>query len=857
MLFRALVLGHAGNNRLRTAVTVIAVALGVAIALAIDLANATAVASFASSVNVISSRVDLQVLGVGRGFSDRTILRVERIAGVEYAAPTIEDSLVVGAKPGEPFSGEILRVLGVDLLRPLPQDASTATTLPGEVAQQRDAPDPDELVNRHGALISQRVAAQLHLHRGSVLHALAGDRPVTLLVSGILPSGIAGLDSSVVFVDIATAQEIFEKIGLLDRIDLVVDPARLQSTSAAVRKVIPPGTRAIEPAVRTSEIKRMLQSFQLNLAALSYIALLVGAYLIYNTVAISVVQRRSEIGMLRALGATRGQVFRTFVGEGALFGVAGSAIGLLLGAVLAQFSVGAVSRTVDTLYVASHADHVVYDPLVLLKAFVVGVVLATLSAALPAIEAAATAPALAMREQGYEQRIPHFAPWAGLGGAAFLGAAWLLAKLPAVDGLPLFGYASGLAIIAGGSLFAPLAIVGLSRVAKALIGTRSPAGEIAAANLGAALRRNSVAIASLGVAIAMMVSVAILIGSFRTTVVAWADDTLKADLFVKPLGLSDASYDARFSPDVATKIARVPGVEAVDTFRAISVPFRGRITTLAVTDFSAIAQRNKLRFIDAPSAAQLEHDLPGSRDVMISEPFATRFDMQRGDRFTIDTPSGPVQFTVAGVYNDYSSDGGIFIVDVRTYRALFHDDSINSLAIYAKPGSDLSALRSRVIRAVLPLRIDAETTRELRSVVIAIFNRTFAITYALYIISITIAVLGVVSTLFALVLERRREIGLLRYLGLTTSAVQRMVYYEAGFIGLLGGVGGALVGIMLAFLLIFVINRQAFGWLIELHMPYDFLAEAIALVIVAAVVAGIYPARVAARIRTAEALRSE
>ena len=556
MLFRALVLGHAGANRLRTAVTVIAVALGVAIALAIDLANATAVASFASSVNVISSHVNLQVLGLARGFSDRTILRVERVPGVTYAAPTIEDSLVVGAKPGDPFSGEILRVLGVDLLRPLPQDAPSATTLPGEVAQQRDAPDPDQLVNHHGALISERIAAEFHLRRGSVLRALAGDRLVTLVVSGIMPAGVAGLDSSVVFVDIATAQEIFEKVGLLDRIDLVVDPAQLRAATAAVRAVIPPGTRAVEPAVRTGEIKRMLQSFQLNLEALSYIALLVGMYLIYNTVAISVVQRRFEIGTLRAVGATRGQIFRTFVGEGALFGVVGSALGVLLGSVLAQFSVGAVSRTVDTLYVASHADRVVYDPFVLCKAFAIGVVLATLSAAVPAVEAAATAPALAMREQGYEQRIPHFAPWAALAAAGCLVTAWLLAKLPAVDGIPLFGYASGLAIIAGGSLLAPIAIVGLSRIAKAAIGTRSPAGEIAAANLGAALRRNSVAIASLGVAIAMMVSVAILIGSFRTTVVAWADDTLKADLFVKPLGLADASYDARFSPDVAAKIAR-------------------------------------------------------------------------------------------------------------------------------------------------------------------------------------------------------------------------------------------------------------------------------------------------------------
>jgi putative ABC transport system permease protein len=197
------------------------------------------------------------------------------------------------------------------------------------------------------------------------------------------------------------------------------------------------------------------------------------------------------------------------------------------------------------------------------------------------------------------------------------------------------------------------------------------------------------------------------------------------------------------------------------------------------------------------------------------------------------------------------------LVDNRTFARLFHDDSVNSLAIYAVPGADLATLRTSVIRSVLPLRIDVQTTRELRALVISIFNRTFAITYALYIISIAIAVLGVVSTLFALVLERRREIGLLRYLGLTATEVRRMVFYEAAYIGGLGGLSGVAVGVLLALLLIYVINRQAFGWLIELHMPWDFLAEAIVLVVVAALVAGIYPAKIAARIRTAEAVRSE
>jgi putative ABC transport system permease protein len=713
------------------------------------------------------------------------------------------------------------------------------------------------LVNGHGAFISERIARKYGWSRGAVLRGLAGDRSVALHVAGVIPASVPGVDSSVVFVDIATAQEIFDKLGRLDRIDLIVDGARLPAITKAVAAVIPPGTRVIAPTVRTGEIQRMLSSFQLNLAALSYIALLVGMYLIYNTVAISVVARRPEIGTLRALGATKRGIFGAFVAEGALFGLSGSAAGLVVGALLAQLSVGAVSRTVDALYVASHADHVVFAPLVLLKAFLVGLVLSMLSALVPALDAAGTPPAVAMRSAGYERRPKGLATRLALVTALLLALAYVCTLFPAVDDIPLFGYASGLLIIFAGSLCTPLAIGAVSRAGVAVLSRRSAAGQLAAANLGASPVRNSVAVAALMIAIAMMVSIAILIGSFRTTVVAWADDTLKADLFVRPLGLQDASYDSRFSPTVAKTLARLPGVAAVDTFRGISIPFRGRITTLGAADFSTIAERNKLRFIAVTDTRALAQTLPGTTKVLVSDPFSTKFHLGRGDSFSLDTPAGTNTFTIAAIYSDYSTDAGIVLMDSRTFVRLYHDDSVNSIAIYAKPATDLARLRSDVVRSVLPLRVDAQTTRELRKLVLTIFNRTFAITYALYVISITIAVLGVVSTLFALVLERRREIGLLRYLGLRTRDVRMMVYYEAAFIGLLGGIMGVLVGMLLSLLLIFVINRQAFGWLIELNMPYDFLLEAIALVVVAAVIAGIYPAGVAARIRTAEAVRSE
>ncbi|MEA2665603.1 MAG: putative transport system permease protein, partial [Candidatus Eremiobacteraeota bacterium] len=493
-LFRALVLGPLRSNALRALVTLVAVALGVAIGLAIDLANATAVASFASSVNVISNHVNLQVLGVGRGFDERAIVRVQDIPGVTSAGPAIEDALTVGAVPGDPFSGEILRVLGVDLLRPLPGAARAAAASPGSVAPANA--DPSVVVSGHGAFVSARIAERFGWKQGAAVRALAGDREVTLRVAGVIPRGTSGIDSSVVFVDIATAQELFGKLGLLDRIDLEVEPSRLDAVQKQVAAVIPPGARAIRPKVRTDEISRMLQSFRLNLSALAYVALLVGMYLIYNTVAISVVQRRPEVGTVRALGATRGAVFRTFVAEGALVGVLGSLLGLGVGALLATLSVSAVSRTVDTMYVASHADRVAYDPLLFVKAFVLGVLASVAAAAFPALDAASTLPAITMRAQGYERRRPRLAGRAALAGLVCFALAYGCSRFPAVEGIPLFGYASGLLIIFGGSLCAPLAVASLARLGTSLAARRPTLG-LAAANLGGAPLRTSVAVASL------------------------------------------------------------------------------------------------------------------------------------------------------------------------------------------------------------------------------------------------------------------------------------------------------------------------------------------------------------------------
>ncbi len=848
-LFRALVLGYARNGALRAAFTLIAVAVGVASLFAIDLANATAIASFARSVNVLSPHVNLQIVGAGRGFDERTILRVQRIPGVRVAEPIVTGELGLDERAG-PFAGTVLNTIGVDITR--------AALPPGVRIAATPHVNLGNFIDENGVLVSDRFAAREGLRVGSTLRARAGGEPVRLRVMGLIPARRVGIDAFVAFVDIATAQQIFHEVGRLDRIDLDVDPGRLSEVRAALARVLPRGTQAIAPKTRQDQVDRMLASFQMNLAALAYVALLVGGFLIYNAVAISVVQRRNDVGTLRALGASRAQILRVFLGEGALYGAIGSALGLALGALLARYAVAAVQTTVSTLYIGSHADGVRFSLALALKAYFVGVAIAVASAAIPALEASRTPPALAMRERGVSERgIGRLLPISSAAAVASFVAAWLCSKLPAVgSGIPLFGYLAGAFCIAGIAALAPVGVVLASVLLRAVAGERAVGG-LAVGFLRGSPRRYAVAVATLATAVGMMLSIGILVASFRTTVAQWAYSALPADLYVSPLGATDASSRGGFRGAIARKIAALPGVRAVDTIRGFSVVVRGDLAELGATNLASFTNRRKLPFIDAPPPRRLGELMHGRDTVAISEPFAVHFGMDVGDTFHLDTPSGRTAFRVVAIYNDYSTGGGTFMMDESTFRRLYKDDTLDSLAIYARPGASLDRLRGRISAALRPLRARIESNRELRGFALGVFDRTFAITGALYAIGTLVTILGTIGTLVALVIERRREIALARYLGLTRNGVLRSVLLQALAIGAVAAVLGTALGLLLGRDLIFVINRQSFGWLIGWDAPLALVLQSIFLVLAIALVAALYPAKLAADIRTLEALRVE
>lgn len=836
-VFRALVWRPFWRGGLRSAFVILGVALGVAITAAINLANHSALATFRDSLDLVSGRTHVQIVPTVQRLPETLLAHLGWLRRLGEVSPVVEGPVWAPKGP----TG--LRLLGLDLLH-------TDLRLP---------PGTSLVGGGLPVVMHPAMAKRLGLAPGSSLALVADDRPVTVTIAGLLPvSGrVARWGDDLLLTDIAVAQEVLGRQGGLDRIDVrLADPQQADAVIATLQEHLPPAARPLTPERRNAQVGRMLRAFQANLAALSYIALLVGAYLIYNTLSVSVVQRRTEIGTLRALGVSRRLVFAAITTEALLIGVLGSVLGLGGGLVLAQGAVGAVSQTVNSLYVRTGPATVHYDVWTLALSASVGLLLSMLAAAVPAWEASRTPPAVAMRRGswGIRQR-SRLAPVTAV-GLLLLAAAYGAALQPPIDDLPVFGFLAAMLIVVGASFLVPVLLVGLSRLGQ-LVGRRwGIAARLATVNLGANVGRHAVAVASLMVGLAMILSVAIMIGSFRSTVQAWVEQTLRADLYVRP---TVAGGQALLSPQTLAHLQAIPGVTAVGPYREVPITLRQRPTKIGAGDLRFTGRFAPMRFVgSSQTIADLAPKLIGQDRVIVSETFAAHFGVTTGDVLPVPTPRGPVPMPIEAVYYDYANEQGIIIMDRTTLLKHYGDPRLTSISLAVSNPDDTRPVE-RAIAADRRLAgtIQVTSSGELRREAMRIFDETFAITYALQVIAMTVALLGVVATLVTLVLERQGEIAVLRAIGVTRRQVAAMVVAESTGMGVAGCIVGTGAGFALALLLIRVINKQSFGWTIHWQSPWRHVATSVALVMVTAVLAGIYPGWRATRTTVAAALRAE
>ncbi len=847
-LLRNITLRHLQHHKGRTLLSIVGIALGVGVFVSVQTAIYTAIESFNTSVDHVSGKANLQVTSFGRGFSEEIYLKVKKVPGVKAATPVIQDVSKIEDPIGEP-----LYLLGIDVFSDKPfreyQFYDVAEDGLLFLKNPRSIAITEKLANRHG------------LKKGDQITLIVGSKKVTLTISNLLKmEGPAqSLEGNFGLIDIASAQEALEKVGLIDRIDLMVDKSLpIETTEQELKKVIPPGVEVRRSDTRSGQIEKMVAAFHLNLTALSFISLIVGMFLIYNAISVSVIQRRREIGILRSLGVTRPQVLRLFIGEAAIIGCVGSLVGIGIGIGLAKGMLFLVSRTITALYILVKAEHLLISPYVLMAGFGMGVLASVLSAIGPAREASKIAPKEALALGTLETKIRIGLGRLSLVGVGLLILSVILALQKPIYHQPIFGFLSALLILIGVSFLIPAVITLLNRLlAPVLNFLFKSEGKLASRYIHDSMARTVITIAALMTALSMLISISIMILSFRKTVDLWVEQSINGDVFIFPGSYSITGYSALLPLEVSRALPSLPGVKAVDPFRALEGEYQGYPAIIAAVDGQVFLNLKVIRFTRGNSRTILQQFASGQA-VLVTESFSLRHHVNAGDRIKLNTPQGEKEFPVSGVFYDYSSDWGMVLMERKIYQSLWNDETLHSAGVYLKEGVSQQAFKDMIReRYSKPYRLFVVSHRELRNEVLKIFDQTFAITYALEFIAIIVAILGIINSLNALIIERQRDIGIIRAVGGFRKQVQKATLIEAGMIGFFSHILGLICGFLLSILLIYVINKQSFGWTIQFSIPLRSLIESWLVVMVTSIGAGFIPARRAARMNTVESLRME
>ena len=422
----------------------------------------------------------------------------------------------------------------------------------------------------------------------------------------------------------------------------------------------------------------------------------------------------------------------------------------------------------------------------------------------------------------------------------------------------MFGYLSAILLIGASAAAIPALVAGAS---SALVGAmRAVFGVealLATRGLAGSLRRTSVLVAALSTALAMLVAVGIMVGSFRETVLVWMEDRLQADLYLRPASPPGTDRHPTMSPQIPHDLAKLPEVAATDTLRAYEISYQGLPVTLGGMEAVVVGRHGNRPLLSGKQPERVWPRLVGSDSVLVSEPFANKHNIRAGDTLTLPLGTAQVPFRVLDVFYDYSNERGFILMDRATLLKYLPDSGPSNIAVYLKPGVPVDE-GQRAIQATLAGRkVLVASNAALRREGIRVFDRTFAITYALEAVAVFVAIMGVGGALLALVIDRRREFGLLGFLGASRPQLRRIILFEAGLLGLLANVAGVILGFFLSLLLIFVINKQSFGWTIQFHWPVAILLSALSLVYLATVLAAIYPARMATRLVPIEVIHEE
>ena len=866
-LFRLIVWRHLLAEPLRTILTVLGIGLGVAVYVAVATANIEVLRTFEEGVLGVAGRTTLQIttaVALPGGFDEQIIRTVRQADGVMVAAPVLEFTAIWRGDLAVPVA---LPILGVDLLEESAVRDYTiapANTSPFRTEENGASGDTDweRYLEPDAIIIGRAFARRYGLAPGGFVDLRVGSLVRRLVVRGVIegrgPRG-AALDELAVM-DIASAQLTFDRLGQLDRIDVVSDPARsIDEVASSLRRRLPSGLLVKRPEQRNAQMERMTRAFRLNVASLSAVALLVGLFLVYNTMSFAVLRRRREIGILRSLGMLPQGVSRLFLLEGLLLGMVGWAVGVLGGIFLARIAVRMMTTTSGNLYDMAVSPSSAILPLaVVIQSFLIGIGVAIFGSLGPIGEASGVEPVRALARKGYETDRPKRVVPVLLKSIVVLIMAGMAALAGPMQGLPLFGYLSAFLLIMAFAMLSSVIMRVVSPSLRAILpGRYGVAVRIAAAELERAPIRNAVAVSALMVGLALMIGMTILIQSFRHTVDVWLEQTVKADVIVAAPTWLGSGPPGLLPESVPQRLLGIPGIEAVDAYRDVRTEFRDRPVALVARDLLLHARHSRYLFLEGDSSAVLARAVQND-EVIISETFANQFGLHKGDLIRLPSPSAPVEFRIGGVFYDYATDGGKVVMDRTLYERYWRDKNLTVVPLYLAAGVDPEKIRGAVLERLAgdpPVLV--LTNSELKGQVLRIFDQTFAVTYALELIALLVALLGIINALLSGILERQSELAVMRAVGATSGQIGRIVLWESALLGVSGIILGVVAGFLLSILLIQVVNKQSFGWSIAFHPSSAEILKAMALALITTVLAGYGAARRAAKLPLAESLQYE
>lgn len=817
------------------ALALLGVAIGVAVIVAVDLANSSARKAFLLSMDAVAGEATHQIIGGPTGVDENVYTELRVRHGVRNIAPIVEGTVFANERR--------LSLVGIDLfaegeLRSFTADVSVDDGDSGVEALFRS------LLTEPGAVVaSASTVERLGLAIGESMEIFAAGRAHSATLVAVFED-MGGIDDLLV-VDISTAQIWLGRIGRLSRID-----ARLTDDEAVeqLEDVLPRGNRLLNAAARTRTTADLSNAFMTNLTAMSLLALLVGLFLIFNSMSFSVLQRRSLIGVFRALGFTRRQLLAMLMLEAAFIGAVAALLGMLLGIVLGEQLLALVSRSINDLYFRVSVSTVDVELLTVLKGFAAGIGAALLASAVPAVEATSYQPRLAMTRSSLEQRARSALPLLAIAGVGtMVGSAVLLAG----SGRSLVaGLAAVFMLILGFALCVPLFVrVAASLLAKFAGRVAGTTARMAISGIVAGLSRTAVAIVALAVAVSATIGVGLMVDSFRSSVGEWLEQTLQADIYV---GVDRGSMDLELVQDISA----LDGIVEVSTSRRSWLESEAGHTQLAAIRMAPGSYAGT-EILDA-DPAEVWPEWERGDVVLVSEPYGFHSSVGPGDVILLPTDQGDREFRVAATFQSYDVNSSAVMMSRATYDRHFVDDGVDSIGLYLAPDVDVDIM----ISAIEALGEGRQTLRmasnvSIRNLSLEIFDQTFIITDVLYWIAMGVAFIGILSAMLALLLERIREFATLRALGMTPAQVGGLISAQTGVIGLLSGIAAIPLGAAMAWVLIKVINRRAFGWQIDMVVTADVLVVAIGFAVLSALLAGIYPALRAARLHPAAAMREE